>query len=171
MAALLDPSTTQALSCGWGHNSLTEGFPLPTSLYKELAEAWKELADSYLESLMRGRLIEWRREPAVRRVETPTKLHTARKLGFKAKKGFVIVRVRVRSGSRGRPRPKSGRRPKTLGARKIRRAKSRQLIAEERAARKYPNLKVINSYMVWRDGVHEWIEVVMADPEIVKPVR
>lgn len=116
---------------------------------------------------MRARLIAWRKDPTVKRVDAPTKLHTARRLGFKAKKGYVVVRVRVRSGSRGRMRPKSGRRPKALGARKIRRAKSRQLVASERAARRYPNLMVLNSYLVWRDAVHEWVEVIMTDPTLV----
>jgi len=143
---------------------------VPTSMYKELAKAWKDPSESYVEELMRKRLIEWRRQPAVKRVEAPSKLHTARRLGYRAKKGFVVVRVRVRAGSLGRPRPRSGRRPRALGAKKIRRAKSKELIAMEKAARKYPNLKPINSYLAWRDGIHEWFEVIMAEPTIVKPV-
>jgi len=42
--------------------------------------------------------------------------------------------------------------------------KSTQLIAEERAARKYPNLVVLGSYWVGEDGMYEWYEVVMVDP-------
>ncbi|MEM3045535.1 MAG: 50S ribosomal protein L15e [Candidatus Bathyarchaeia archaeon] len=141
---------------------------MSTSLYKELAKAWQDPAESYVEGLMRERVIAWRRGPSVVRVEKPTKLHTARRLGYKAKKGLIIVRVRVRRGSLGRPRPRAGRRPKAMGAKRIRRAKSKRLIALERAAQKYPNLKAVNSYAVWRDGVHEWFEVIMADPTIVK---
>ena len=37
-------------------------------------------------------------------------------------------------------------------------------IAEERAARKFPNLEVLNSYYVGEDGVHKWYEIVMVDP-------
>jgi large subunit ribosomal protein L15e len=38
-----------------------------------------------------------------------------------------------------------------------------KLIAEERAARRFPNLEVLNSYWVWEDGVHKWFEVLMVD--------
>ena len=40
----------------------------------------------------------------------------------------------------------------------------RQWIAEERAARKYPNLRVIGSYWVAEDGKHKWHEVILVDP-------
>lgn len=42
--------------------------------------------------------------------------------------------------------------------------KSAQWIAEERAARKHPNLVVLGSYWVGEDGVYKWYEVVMVDP-------
>jgi len=45
------------------------------------------------------------------------------------------------------------------------RAKGTQIIAEERAARKYPNLEVLNSYYVWSDGTSHWYEVIMVDPD------
>ncbi|RLG66948.1 50S ribosomal protein L15e, partial [archaeon] len=68
-------------------------------------------------------------------------------------------------GGRRKPRPRSGRRQKHLGVVKYTPAKSRRLIAEERAARKYPNLEVLGSYMVGEDGQHEWYEVIMVDPD------
>jgi len=37
-------------------------------------------------------------------------------------------------------------------------------IAEERAAKKYPNLEVLNSYYVTEDGSHKWYEVILVDP-------
>lgn len=42
--------------------------------------------------------------------------------------------------------------------------KSARWIAEEKAARKFPNLVVLGSYWVGEDGVYKWYEVVMADP-------
>jgi len=51
-----------------------------------------------------------------------------------------------------------------MGVAKIKPAKSLKLIAEERAARKFPNLEVLNSYWVWEDGRHKWFEVLMVDP-------
>jgi large subunit ribosomal protein L15e len=85
-------------------------------------------------------------------------------LGYKAKQGYVVVRVRVRRGGWRRERPKAGRRQKRMGVTKLKLAKSIKLIAEERAARRFPNLEVLNSYWVWEDGLHKWFEVIMVDP-------
>jgi large subunit ribosomal protein L15e len=51
-----------------------------------------------------------------------------------------------------------------MGVTKLKLAKSLKLIAEERAARKFPNLEVLNSYWAWQDGLHKWFEVIMVDP-------
>ena len=132
--------------------------------YKYLANAWKVPDASYVEEIMRQRVIEWRKQPTIVRIEKPTRLDRARKLGYKAKQGFVVVRVRVRRGGLRKPRPRAGRRPKRMGVVKYKPAKSLRLIAEERAARKFPNLEVLNSYWVWEDGRHKWFEVIMVDP-------
>jgi len=131
--------------------------------YKYLTSVWKRPDDSFVGNLMSQRVVEWRRQPAVLRVERPTRLDRARTLGYRAKQGFVVVRVRVGRRSFRRPRPRSGRRPKRMGVAKLKLAKSLRLVAEERAARKFPNLEVLNSYWVWEDGRYKWFEVVMAD--------
>lgn len=51
-----------------------------------------------------------------------------------------------------------------MGVKKITSKKSLKRIAEERAARKFPNLEVLNSYWVWEDGVYKWFEVILVDP-------
>jgi len=132
--------------------------------YKYVAKAWKRPEDSFVKELMWQRLIEWRKQHAIIRVERPTRLDRARKLGYKAKQGFVVARVRVRRGGLRKIRPKAGRRQKRMGVAKFKPAKSLRLIAEERAARKFPNLEVLNSYWVWEDGRFKWFEVVMVDP-------
>jgi large subunit ribosomal protein L15e len=132
--------------------------------YKYIAEAWSKPEKSFVEELMRQRLIEWRKQPAICRIEKPTRLDKARKLGYKAKQGFVVVRVRVRRGGLRKQRPRAGRRPKRMGVKKFKPAKSLRLIAEERAARKFPNLEVLNSYWVGEDGRSKWFEVLMVDP-------
>jgi len=132
--------------------------------YKYVAEAWNKPEDSFVKDLMKQRVIEWRREPAVLRVDKPLRLDKARKLGYKAKQGYVIVRVRVRRGGWRRQRPKAGRRQKRMGVTKLKLAKSLKLIAEERVARKFPNLEVLNSYWVWQDGLNKWYEVILVDP-------
>jgi len=133
--------------------------------YKYMAEAWATPEKSFVDELMRQRLIEWRRQPAIARAERPTRLDRARKLGYKAKQGFIIARVRVRRGGLRKQRPRAGRRPKRMGVKKYKPAKSLRLIAEERAARNFPNLEVLNSYWVGEDGRSKWFEVIMVDPQ------
>jgi len=133
--------------------------------YKYMAEAWARPEKSFVDELMRQRLIEWRRQPAIARAERPTRLDRARKLGYKAKQGFIIARVRVRRGGLRKQRPRAGRRPKRMGVKKYKSAKSLRLIAEERAARNFPNLEVLNSYWVGEDGRSKWFEVIMVDPQ------
>jgi large subunit ribosomal protein L15e len=131
--------------------------------YKYMAEEWANPEKSFLDELMRQRLIEWRKQRTVVRIERPTRLDRARKLGYKAKQGFVIARASVRRGGLRKERPRSGRRPKRMGVKKFKPAKSLRLIAEERTAKKFPNLEVLNSYWVGEDGRHKWFEVILVD--------
>ena len=133
-------------------------------MYRYLKEAWKRPKDSYIKDVMKQRAIVWRREPASVRVDKPTRLDRARSLGYKAKHGVIVVRTRVRRGGRRKLRPVLGRRQKRMGVKKFTPAKSKQLIAEERTARKYPNMEVLNSYWVWQDGRYKWYEVILVDP-------
>ena len=41
--------------------------------------------------------------------------------------------------------------------------KNYQLIAEERAARKYKNCEVLNSYEVGNDGKNYWFEIILVE--------
>ena len=111
-----------------------------------------------------NRLIRWRRELSAVRIDRPTRLDRARELGYKAKQGFVIVRARISRGSRRKSRPNRGRRSKRMGVKRITPGRSRQWIAEERVARKYPNMEILNSYWVGQDGLHLWFEVILVDP-------
>jgi large subunit ribosomal protein L15e len=133
--------------------------------YKYIAEAWAKPEKSFVDELMRHRLVEWRRQSVMTRIDKPTRLDKARKLGYKAKQGFVVVRVRVRRSGMRKQRPKAGRRPKRMGVKKFKPSKSMRLIAEERVGRKFPNLEVLNSYWVGEDGVSKWFEVIMVDPQ------
>lgn len=132
--------------------------------YKYIAEAWAKPEKSFVKELMRQRLIKWRRQSAIVRIEKPTRIDRARRLGYKAKQGFVIARVRVRRGGLRKKRPKAGRRPKRMGVKKYKPAKSMRLIGEERTGKKFPNLEVLNSYWVAEDGRSKWFEIIMVDP-------
>jgi len=134
------------------------------SAYHYMAEMWKNRDENELKKLYKERLIKWRREETVVRIDKPTRLDRAREIGYKAKQGFIVVRVRVSKGGREKPRPNKGRRPKRMGVYGYSPEKSLQLIAEETAARKYRNLEVLGSYYVAEDGEYKWYEVILIDP-------
>ncbi|MGC9072029.1 MAG: 50S ribosomal protein L15e, partial [Acidilobus sp.] len=78
--------------------------------------------------------------------------------------GIIVVRVRVRKGGQRKQRPRSGRRPKRMGVEGYTLAKGLQVVAEEKAQRRFPNLVVLGSYYIGEDGQYKWYEVVMVDP-------
>jgi len=108
--------------------------------------------------------IEFRKGHSIERVERPTKIYRARELGYKAKQGYVVVRVRVRKGGMHKMRPKRGRKPRAMGVSKYTPGKNLRWVAEERAQKKYPNLEVLNSYKVYADGKNWYYEVILVDP-------
>jgi large subunit ribosomal protein L15e len=129
-------------------------------LSAHLKKAWKN-PDKDLE---KTRLIAWRAGNAIVKVDRPLRLDRARALGYKAKKGIVLLRVRVNRG--GRKRERAG-----VKGRKTRKQTNRKTlkmnykwVAEIRAARKYKNLEVLNSYNIGKDGKHYYFEVIMVDP-------
>ncbi len=129
-------------------------------LYHHLSEAWKKPD----KKVLRERMIEWRASPVFTKLDKPLRLDRARALGYKDKKGFVVVRVRLMRGGHRRSRPTSGRRSKRMHSRKNLKM-SYQWIAEQRTARKFSNLEVLNSYLIGRDGIHYFYEVILVDPE------
>ncbi|MFZ8824536.1 MAG: 50S ribosomal protein L15e [Desulfurococcales archaeon] len=136
------------------------------SMYHYISQAWKRPYEGVIGEINRARLIEWRKEPVVIRIDKPTRLDRARSIGYKAKQGFIVVRVRVSKGGREKPRPNKGRRPKRMGVYGYSPEKSLQLIAEETAARKYRGLEVLGSYYVGEDGEYKWYEVILVDPNL-----
>jgi len=140
-------------------------------VYQYIRDLWKKPKRT-MKSLVRERLIEWRRQERFVRIEKPTRIDRARALGYKAKKGFVIVRARIKRGGRKRPLyGRKGRKPSKAGLTGFTPKKSLQAILEARVARKYPNLEVLNSYFVGEDGRYKWFEVILIDknaPEIKK---
>ena len=136
------------------------------SANRHLRQAWNQPKRSYIGSLMRDRIIKWRGQPSIIRIDVPTKPSRARALGYKSKEGFVISRVRVRRGGSRKRRPVLGRRQKRLGVTKFSQGKSRRKIAEERVSRKFPNLRVLNSYLAWEDGLYKWFEVILVNPRL-----
>ena len=133
------------------------------SFYKYVRDAWKN-PEKNIKEIYKERIIQWNKEDSFVRVERPTRIDKARQLGYKAKKGYVLVRARINRGGRSKQRFKAGRRAKRMGLKKITPKKSLRWIAEERVARKYPNLEVLNSYWVGETGKHKYFEVILVDP-------
>ncbi len=133
--------------------------------------AGKKDANYNYKALQRDRLLEYRKEKsAVVKVERPTNPPRAHALGYKAKKGFIVARVRIRKGGGKHDRARSRRKPKKMGTEKLTMKKNIQTIAEGRAGNKFKNCEVLNSYLVGEDGKHKYFEVILVDtcsPEIV----
>ena len=139
---------------------------------KYVRQLWKK-PKANMPELWKQRLISWRREPASLRIERPTRIDRARSLGYKAKQGYIMVRERLIRGGRQRPKIRKGRRSKHYGRRKDLRI-SYQVVAEQRAGKKFPNCEVLNSYWVAEDGKYCWYEVILVDknhPAIKKDKR
>ncbi len=131
--------------------------------YGFLRQTWKKPKVN-LRELLKYRLMEWRTQNVVVRADGPTRLDKARELGYKAKLGYAIARVRVKKGGRRRRKPEKGRGPRHAGLVHFT-PKSLQWIAEEKAQRRFSNMEVLNSYWVGSDGVDDWYEIIMVDPK------
>lgn len=128
-------------------------------MYHYIKQAWKKPDVKVL----RERMIEWRKSDVQVKVDKPLRLDRARALGYKDKKGFCVIRIRLKRGGHKRPRPNKGRRSKRLHARKTLKM-NYKWIAEQRVQNKHKNLEVLNSYVIGRDGVNYFYEVICVDP-------
>ncbi|MDE1855619.1 MAG: 50S ribosomal protein L15e [Candidatus Micrarchaeota archaeon] len=130
--------------------------------------AYKYIKQSFEQSYkqrspeLKHRIIEWRKQGAVTKLQGPTNPARARELGYKAKQGIVIARVKVPKGLSKRPKPVRGRKPSKYG-RFYAYAKSLQARAEERAARHFSNCELLNSYYVGEDGEYKFYEAILVD--------
>ena len=120
---------------------------------------WKSNADE-----LKSKSIGWRTEPVIHKIQRPSRLDRAHRLGYKAKQGIIVVRVRVGRGGMRKQRPVAGRRPKHMGVVHIKQGISMRKVAERRVNEKFPNMEVLGSYYLHKDGTYYWYEVILADP-------
>ncbi|TYH76917.1 hypothetical protein ES332_D04G118500v1 [Gossypium tomentosum] len=104
----------------------------------------------------RVRCWEYRQHPAIVRVNHPTRPDKARRLGYKAKQGYVVYHVRVRRSGRKRP-------PTNQGVTQLKFQHNKRSVAEERAGRKLGGLRVVNSYWINEDSTYKYFEVILVD--------
>ncbi|CAL5229591.1 g12949 [Coccomyxa viridis] len=133
--------------------------------YKYMEELWKRKQSDVLRFLLRVRCWEFRQLPGIVRLTGPSRPDKARRLGYKAKQGYVIYRVRVRRGGRKKPVHKGivyGK-PVHQGVTQLKPTRNLRSVAEERAGRKLGGLRVLNSYWVNQDSTYKYYEIILID--------
>ncbi|KAL6717467.1 hypothetical protein ACLMJK_005382 [Lecanora helva] len=152
---------------------------------KYVEELQKKKQSDVLRFLLRVRCWELRQLNVIHRASRPSRPDKARRLGYKAKQGYVIYRVRVRRGGRKRPVPKGATygKPTNQGVNQLKYQRSLKSTAEERVGRRCANLRVLNSYWINQDSTYKYFEIILVDPQhkairrdprinwIVKPVH
>jgi large subunit ribosomal protein L15e len=133
------------------------------ALYRQIGETWQKVSKEKYGDI-RQRAIALRRAPTMERIERPSRLDKARMLGYKAKEGVVVIRIRVGAHGMRRPRPVAGRRPKHMGVLRMKSDEPVKKVAERRVKERHSNLELLGSYQLWVDGKHRWFECVMIDP-------
>merc|ERR1712142_311560 len=146
--------------------NLSSDFEKKMGAYKYVNELWRKKQTDVMGFLLRVRTWQYRQSSRVHRASQPTRIEKARRLGYRAKQGFVIYRVRVRRGSRKKPVAKGCTygKPTNHGINQMKFQRSLQSVAEERVGRKIGSLRVLNSYWVGEDSTYKYYEVIMVDP-------
>merc|ERR1712018_388869 len=135
--------------------------------YKYQQELWRKKQSDCMKYLLRIRTWHYRHLPAIHRAVTPTRPAKARQMGYKAKQGYSVFRVRVRRGCRKRLAPKGATygKPVNEGVNQLKFQRRIQSVAEERAGKAMGGLRVVNSYWAAEDSTYKYYEVVMVDPQ------
>ncbi len=134
--------------------------------YKYMEELWRHKQADAMRFLLRVRAWEYRQRPKIVRCTKPTRTEKAHRLGYKAKQGYVIVRCGVRRGGRKRQNPRGmvHGKPTNQGINALKFERNLQSVAEEKVGRKFPNLRVLNSYWVNQDATMKYYEIILVDP-------
>lgn len=116
--------------------------------YRYIQELYRKKQSDVLRYLLRIRVWQFRQLTKLVRSPRPSRPDKARRLGFKAKQGFVIYRVRVRRGGRKRPVPKGCTygKPKSHGINELKPARSLQSVAEVSFANILISITTVNSF-------------------------
>merc|ERR1712137_263519 len=133
---------------------------------KYVEELQKKKQSDVMRFLMRVRCWELRQLKVIHRASRPSRPDKARRLGYKAKQGYVIYRCRVRRGGRKRPNARGivyGK-PTHQGVNSLKYQRNHRSTAEARVGKRCGNLRVLNSYWVNSDSTYKYYEVILVDP-------
>merc|ERR1712133_123929 len=134
--------------------------------YRYVQELYRKKQSDVLRFLLRVRCWHYRQLTKMHRAPRPSRPDKARRLGYRAKQGFIIYRIRIRRGGRKKQVPKGCTygKPKSHGVNQLKPKRNLQSIAEERVGRRCGGLRVLNSYWVAADCTHKYYEVILVDP-------
>jgi len=134
--------------------------------YKYIEELAKKKQSDIMRFLLRVRCWEYRQHNTIIRASRPSRPDKARRMGYKAKQGYVIYRIRIRRGNRKRQVKKGAvfGKPVNQGVNELKPSRKLQSVAEERVGRRCGGLRVLNSYWVNQDGTYKYYEVILVDP-------
>ena len=128
-------------------------------IQKSFEKSLKERTRGY-----RDRISSWMDENTVARAERPTNPLRARSLGYKAKKGYAIARVRIAKGKRSRRRPDVGRKP-GRNVKRVNPGKELKFYAIEKASRRFSNMTPINAYLAGENGQYKFFEIILKETQ------
>ncbi|UYV69661.1 RPL15 [Cordylochernes scorpioides] len=136
--------------------------------YKYMNELWRKKQSDVMKYLLRLRSWHYRQLNTIHRAPRPSRPEKARRLGYKAKQGVLIYRIRIRRGGRKKQVPKgcTDGKPKNQGVNQLKPVRNHQAIAEERVGRACKALRVLNSYWVCQDSTYKYYEVILVDPAL-----
>uniref|UniRef100_H0XQE6 Ribosomal protein L15 n=1 Tax=Otolemur garnettii TaxID=30611 RepID=H0XQE6_OTOGA len=116
--------------------------------HKYIQELWRKQQSDVMRFLLRVHCWQYRQLSALHRALHPTWPDKARRLGYKAKQGYVIYRICVRPGGCKRPVPKGATygKPVHHGVNQLKFARSLQSVAEERNPDTQWNTKPVHKH-------------------------
>lgn len=131
-----------------------------------LREIHRKKQSDAMRYLLRLAIVDARQRDPVFRKERPLFLDRARKLGYKAKQGYVIYCVRAKKGNAIRDYHNGNTHGKCVnaGIHQIKPGLRIQATAEQLVGQKCSNLRVLNSYMIGSDYMYKYYEVILVDP-------
>ncbi|EZF35745.1 60S ribosomal protein L15 [Trichophyton interdigitale MR816] len=134
---------------------------------KYVEELQKKKQSDVMRFLLRVRCWELRQLNVIHRASRPSRPDKARRLGYKAKQGYVIYRIRVRRGGRKRTARKGATygKPTNQGVNQLKYQRSLRSTAEERVGKRCANLRVLNSYWINQDSTYKYYEIILVDPQ------
>lgn len=100
--------------------------------YRYVQELYRKKQSDVMRYLLRVRVWQYRQLTKFHRAPRPSRPDKARRLGYKAKQGFSIFRIRVRRGGRKRPVAKGCTygKPKSHGVNELKPYRCLQSVAE-----------------------------------------